>query len=150
MSRVLAIDLRLALAHPLNALGEYGQWLTVVGEAETVARGLDACARLGRVLVQRAAVLRLKGDLNGAMAVGQRALALAAMLGNSTVQMEAFLRLGQVYWAIGDFGQAAELLRQNVEVADWAASTSSTDLRIESQAWLVRTLSETGAFAEGR
>jgi tetratricopeptide (TPR) repeat protein len=84
------------------------------------------------------------------MAAGQQALALAAVLGNSTVQIEASLRLGQVYWAIGDFGQAAELLRQNVEAADWAASTSSTDLRIESQAWLVRTLSETGAFAEGR
>ena len=52
--------------------------------------------------------------------------------------------------AIGDFGRAAELLRRNVEAADRESGTPSTDLRIESRAWLARTLSALGAFAEGR
>jgi len=60
------------------------------------------------------------------------------------------LRLGPIYYAIGDFGQAAELLRQNVEAADQESGTPSTDMRLQSQAWLVRTLSALGAFAEGR
>ena len=37
-----------------------------------------------------------------------------------------------------------------MEAADREAGTPSTDLRIQSQAWLARTLSALGAFAEGR
>jgi tetratricopeptide (TPR) repeat protein len=55
-----------------------------------------------------------------------------------------------VYVAIGDFGRAAELLRQNVEAADRESDRLSTDVRIESRAWLAQTLSEIGTFAEGR
>ena len=64
--------------------------------------------------------------------------------------MQASYRLGQAYYAIGDFGRAAELLRRNVEAADRESGTPSTDLRIQSRAWLARTLSALGAFAEGR
>ena len=52
--------------------------------------------------------------------------------------------------AIGDFGRAAELLRRNVEAADRESGTPSTDVQIQSQAWLARTLGALGAFAEGR
>jgi tetratricopeptide (TPR) repeat protein len=58
--------------------------------------------------------------------------------------------LGQVYLSIGDFGRAAELLRQNVEAADRESGTPSTDWRIQSRAWLADTLRHLGAFAEGR
>ncbi len=84
------------------------------------------------------------------MAAGQQALALAAALGDSALQVQASHRLGQAYYAIGDFGRAAELLRRNVEAADRESGTPSTDLLIESRAWLARTLSALGAFAEGR
>jgi tetratricopeptide (TPR) repeat protein len=85
------------------------------------------------------------------MAAGQQALELAVALGNSALQMAASLSLGQVYYFnLGDFGRAAELLRRNVEAADGEAGTPRTDVRIRSQAWLARTLSALGAFAEGR
>jgi tetratricopeptide (TPR) repeat protein len=64
--------------------------------------------------------------------------------------VQASYRLGQAYYAIGDFGRAAELLRRNVEAADRKSGTPSTDLLIQSRAWLARTLSALGAFAEGR
>ena len=54
------------------------------------------------------------------------------------------------YYAIGDFGQAAELLRQNVEAAAQQSGTPRTDWQIQSRAWLTRTLGALGAFAEGR
>jgi len=54
------------------------------------------------------------------------------------------------YWAIGDFGRATELLRQNVEAVDQESSRDSTDVRIQSQAWLAWCLSDLGASAEGR
>ena len=149
-TRGLAIDLRLALGGALSALGEYGRRLALLGEAEALARALDDRARLGRVLARMADVLRVTGDLDGAMAAGQQALELAAALGDSALQVQASYRLGQAYYAIGDFGRAAELLRRNVEAADRESGTPSTDVRIQSRAWLARTLSALGAFAEGR
>jgi class 3 adenylate cyclase/tetratricopeptide (TPR) repeat protein len=149
-TRVLAIELRLALAPSLNQLGEYGRYLALLGEAEALARVLDDRARLGRVLASMTRVLVITGDHDGAMAVGQQALALAVELGESALQVEASVYLGQAYNAIGDFGRAAELRRRNVEAVDRGSGTPNTALRIWSQAWLARILSALGAFAEGR
>jgi class 3 adenylate cyclase/tetratricopeptide (TPR) repeat protein len=149
-TRVLAIELRLALDRPLGALGEYGRRLALLGEAEALARALDDRAPLGWVLATMARALRVMGDHDGAMAAGRQALALAVELGDSALQGLASHTLGQVYTAIGDFSRAAELLRRNVEAADRESGTPRTDVRIVSQAWLARTLSELGAFAEGR
>ncbi len=149
-TRVLALDLRLALGGALFQLGEYGRWLALLGEAEDLARALDDRARLGRVLAGMARVLRVTGDHDGAMAAGRQALELATELGDSALQLLASLHLGQVYQTIGDFGRAAELLRRNVEAADRGSGTPSTGLRIETRAWLALTLSALGAFAEGR
>jgi tetratricopeptide (TPR) repeat protein len=149
-TRGLAIELRLALGGALHALGEYGQCRALLGEAEALARALDDRARLGRVLAGMASALRITGDSAGAMAAGQQAFELAAALGDSALQGQASLNLGQGYYAIGDFGRAAALLRQNVEAADRESGTPSTDWRILSQAWLARTLGVLGAFAEGR
>ena len=57
-TRGLAIELRLALSHPLHLLGESGRRLALLGEAEALARALDDRARLGRVLAEMAQVLR--------------------------------------------------------------------------------------------
>jgi tetratricopeptide (TPR) repeat protein len=80
----------------------------------------------------------------------EQALELATALGDSALQGQAPMNLGQAYYAIGDFGRAAELLRWSVEAADREPGTPSTDVRIWSQAWLARTLGALGAFAEGR
>jgi class 3 adenylate cyclase/tetratricopeptide (TPR) repeat protein len=146
----LAIELRLALGGALPLLGEYQRCFALVREAEALARARDDRARLGRVLDSMAQVLRLTGDHEGAMAAAQQALALAAALGESALQGQASLHLGQAYYAIGDFGRAAELWRQSMEAADRESGTPRTDVRIVSQAWLARTLSDLGAFAEGR
>jgi tetratricopeptide (TPR) repeat protein len=82
-----------------------------IGAAETLARALDDRARLGRVLATMADVFRLTGDPDGAIAAGQQALDLAAALGESALQEQASLRLGRVYYALGDFVRVAELLR---------------------------------------
>jgi tetratricopeptide (TPR) repeat protein len=149
-TRGLAIELRCALGGTLGVLGEPGRHLALLGEAEALARALDDRARLGRVLAQMTGVLRATGDLDGALAAGQQALALAAELAESVLQAEASHNLGQVYYSIGDFGRAAELLRRNVEATDSESGAPRTDQRIRSQARLAQTLSTLGAFAEGR
>ena len=149
-TRVLAIDIRLALGDALTQLGEHGRRLVLLGEAEALARGLDNRARLGWVLASMALALMITGDPDGAMAASRQALDLAVALGDGALQARASLYLGLVYWYIGDFGQAAELLRRNVETADRESGTPSTDVRIQSQACLARTLGALGVFTEGR
>jgi tetratricopeptide (TPR) repeat protein len=149
-TRVLAIELRIALGGPLVALGEHRRRLALLGEAEVLARALDDRARLGRVLAGMTSSLWQTGDPDGAIAVGRQALDLAVELGDSALQVQASHYLGEVYYAIGNFGRAAELLRRNVEAADRESGTPNTDWRLRSQAWLARTLSALGAFAEGR
>jgi tetratricopeptide (TPR) repeat protein len=149
-TRMLALDLRLALDGPLAALGECGRCLVLLGEAAALARALDNWARLGRVLARMALVLRTTGDSDGAIAAGQQALELATALGESALQEQASHTLGQAYNAIGDFGRAAELWRRNVKAADRESGGPSTDVRIQSRAWLARTLGHLGAFTEGQ
>jgi len=149
-TRVLALDLRLALVRPLNSLGEPERRLALLGEAEALARALDDRARLGRVLLWVATVHRQTGDPDGAIAAGQQALALAAALGDSDLQGRASQTLGMTYFGLGDFGRAAELLRRSVEEAAQQSGTRGTYQQIQPQAWLTRTLGALGAFAEGR
>jgi tetratricopeptide (TPR) repeat protein len=149
-TRVRAIDLRLAVEGPLTVLGEHGRRRSLLGEAEALARTLADRARLGRVLARMAHVLRITGDHDGAIVAGRQGLELGVELGDSALQMRASYTLGQAYYASGDFSRAAELLRRNVEAAERKSSAPSADMRILSQAWLARTLSELGAFAEGR
>jgi tetratricopeptide (TPR) repeat protein len=149
-TQALAIEIRLALGDVLTQLGEHGRRLTLLSEAEVLARALDDRARLGWVLADMALALRITGDPDGAMAAGRQTLELAAEFGDSTLQGQASLDLGQTYYAIGDFGRAAELLRRNVDAADGQSGTPSTNVRIFSQALLARTLGALGAFAEGR
>jgi class 3 adenylate cyclase/tetratricopeptide (TPR) repeat protein len=147
---ILAIDLRLALARPVRALGEHRRRLALLDEARAIAMALDDQARLGRVLAGMALVCRAIGDLDNAITAGQQALDLAMSLNDSVLQWEASLHLGQAYCVTGDFGRAVELLRRNVEAPDHDLDTFRTDLRIESQAWLATVSSALGTFAEGR
>jgi tetratricopeptide (TPR) repeat protein len=149
-TRVLAIELRLALGGQLNQLGEYGPYLALLGEAEALARAFNDRDRLGWVLARRAQVLGTMGDLDSAMAAGRQALELAVELGESALQVQATHRLGQAYYAVGDFSRAAELLWRDVEATARGSGTPSTGLRIWSHAWLALTLGAFGAFAEGR
>jgi tetratricopeptide (TPR) repeat protein len=149
-TRVLAIEIRLALAGALQTQGEYGRYRALLGEAAPLARALDDRARLGWVLASIASVLWITGDHDGAMVAGQQALVLAATLGESALQAQASLTLRLVYHTVGNFGGAAELLRRSMEVADREAGTPRTDVRIRSRAFLARTLGALGAFAEGQ
>jgi hypothetical protein len=106
-----------------------------LGEAKTLARRLDDGVRLGHVLARMTNVLRITGDLDGAIATGQQALTLAAQLGERALQMQASYHLGQAYYSIGDFGRRPSW-RQNVEVADRTSDRPSIDVRLQSRAFL--------------
>ena len=149
-TRVLALEVRLAMDGPLSALGEHGRRLALLGEAEGLARALDDRARLGWVLARMTKVLWQMGDHDSAMAAGQQALELAVELGDSALQVQASHSWGwHTVPSATSTGQPS-CYRRNVEAADRESGTSSTDLRLRSRAWLARTLSDLGSFAEGR
>ena len=137
--------MRAAAAHRGQSLLSRGERAGAGGDQSPGRR-----AGLGRILAPMAHVRRLTGDADGAIAAGQKAFALAAALGDSALQAQASYELGQAYHLIGDFGRAVELLQRSLEVADRESGRLGTDLRIESRAWLARTLGMLGAFAEGR
>jgi tetratricopeptide (TPR) repeat protein len=149
-TRVLAFEIRLALGDPLRALAEHGRWLALLGEAEALARELGDRVRLGRVLADMTIVLGITGDHDSAMAAGRQAVALADEMSENALQALASYNLAQTYVAIGNFGQAAELLRRSIEAADRESGPLSTDLRIGGRAWLARILGALGDFAEGQ
>jgi len=84
------------------------------------------------------------------MAASRQAIDLAVALCDRALQAHASSILANTYYAIGDFGRAAELLRRNVEAIDGQSGAPSIDVRPQSQALLARTLGALGAFAEGR
>jgi tetratricopeptide (TPR) repeat protein len=147
---VLAIEVHHRIGDVLSLVGEHARSLALLGEAAARARQLDDRARLGGVLSTMVTVRIIVGDVEGALAAGQEALELAAMLKDPALHVHASYRLGQLYASIGGYRRAAEVLRGNV--AALARSTPS-DMRlwcIKSQAWLAEVLGMLGEFAEGR
>jgi len=160
-----AIDLRLDLRHALFPLGEFGSMLVHLRDAETLAKALDDQRRLGRVTSYMTQNFRawgianlqcLMGDHERAVTSGQRTLVMATATEDFARQVMAHYLLGEAYYALGDYQQAADFMRRNVE------SLAGGRLRerfsrlgfaglpsVFSRAYLVRCSAELGEFAEG-
>ena len=149
-TRELAIDLRLDLTGPaaLLNLSEHERALTLLREAEALARVHDDQARLARVLGLVSYMLRMRAEFAGAIAASQEALALATARGDLVLQADASFFLAVGYCSIGDYGQAAALFRRNVEALE--PGMVSSHRQIASRTWLTFSLSQLGQFAEGR
>jgi tetratricopeptide (TPR) repeat protein len=147
-----AIDLRFEMRSALMRLVEYGRIFELMCAAEPLAQELDDPLRLGRIYAEMAACFRMRGEPDRAVAVGQRALALAARLEESSLQVQVNFTLGQVYYTVGDYWRAVEILTQNV-------TTLQAELLYErfgglarplaSRGWLNFCRAELGAFTEG-
>jgi tetratricopeptide (TPR) repeat protein len=148
-----AIDLRFDLRRALWPLGEFGQMLDYLREAETLAKALDDQPRLGRISAYMCRYFREMGDHDGAVESGQHALVVAETLGDVALQVMAQHYLGGAYHALGDHRRALGFLRRNVESLAGDLIRERFGLAalpaVLSRAWLVRCLAELGAFPEG-
>jgi tetratricopeptide (TPR) repeat protein len=148
-----AIDLRLELRYPLVMLGEFERCLQYLREAETLAERLDDHHRLGRIFAYMTYYFWNTGDLDRAIEVGHRAVAIATTLADVALQGRANHALGHAYHAIGDYRRALDCFRWNVESFKDAESQAHLDLTglpvMTISAWMVWCLAEMGAFAEG-
>jgi tetratricopeptide (TPR) repeat protein len=148
-----AIDLRLELRNAFLPLGEHGRIFDRLREAENLAHMLDDRQRLGQVCVYMTEYFRMMNDLDHAIQSGQRALALATAHGDVGLQVMANYYMGSVYYDLGDY-------RRAMDVLGWNVSSLAGDLIRErfgmtglpsvlSRVFLSWSLAELGAFAEG-
>jgi tetratricopeptide (TPR) repeat protein len=151
-----AIDVRCELRTALMPLNERGRILALLREAEALAQALDDQPRLGRVSVLITHYLWNGGDLDHALTSGHRVLDLATTLRDVRLQVMAYFVLGEVYYSLGDYRRAVDMLRRNVEALDHAGSQDRFGepalgpglQSVASRRWLIQALADVGAFAE--
>ena len=148
-----AIDVRFGLRQALTPRLEYGRLLTYLREAEVLAEALGDQHRLGWGAAYMIDCFGATGDLQRAVAVGQRALALAGTLKDAALQVVTHLFLGRVYHRLGDYPQAIDLLRQNLVPLEGALLWEHFGLpglpSVMSRTHLALCIAELGAFTEG-
>jgi tetratricopeptide (TPR) repeat protein len=149
-----AIDLRLALRNVLWTLGDLDRLFVTLQEAAELAEALGDDHRLGWVSVYLLAHFAQVGDPERALAVGQRALAIATTLRERGLTVVAQHYLGGVYRSLGDYRRAVECYQTNVAYLDGGLLQEHLGLpglaAVFSRSHLVIALAECGAFAEGR
>jgi tetratricopeptide (TPR) repeat protein len=93
------------------------------------------------------------GDYDSALVAGQRAYTLAAALGEISLQVVARALLGPIYYDLGHFHQAREILEENVVHLTGKQCYERFGLPCVAAVWsrvyLVMSLTQVGAFAEG-
>jgi class 3 adenylate cyclase/tetratricopeptide (TPR) repeat protein len=156
-TRMHAIALRVDLRHTLVRLGEWEaqqRLLDVLCEAERLAEALGARQQLSQITSYIADHLQWMGDYDRALTAGQRALALAMALGDAALQGLANAELGPIYYHLGDYRRAQEVLGRSVAtLADERCQERLghvTLLSVHPHAWLLICLAQVGAFADGR
>jgi tetratricopeptide (TPR) repeat protein len=92
------------------------------------------------------------GNQEHAIESGQRALALNESLGDFTLQVQTNFRLGQAFFALGDYRQASSFLTRNVDLLTGYLLPERFGLAglasVLSRYSLACALAEQGAFAE--
>ncbi|MCI0528068.1 MAG: tetratricopeptide repeat protein, partial [Nitrospira sp.] len=148
-----AIDLRFNLRNALLPLREFERILDSLREAETLANTLDDQRRLGWVSGYMTHYFLFMGNSDRAIESGQRALAIVTTFQDFALQTLTNIMLGQVYYSLGNYPQAMNFLRKNVESLQGDLIYERFNLTflpfVVSRARLISCLAEVGEFAEG-
>jgi tetratricopeptide (TPR) repeat protein len=148
-----AIDLRFDLRNALFVLGDHGRILEHLRQAELLAQALGDQRRLGWIFSYLTRHLLPTAGYDRAIASGERALAIAVAVGDFGLQVATQCLLGQAYYFLGNLHRARDILGNNVVSLDGELLGEPFGLPVPasvySRTWLVASLAEVGAFAEG-
>jgi class 3 adenylate cyclase/tetratricopeptide (TPR) repeat protein len=150
-----AVTLRLNLRDALWSLGQVSKIRDQLVEAEAIAQQLGDQRALGRVACYRCHYFWAVGDFNAALEAGQRALEIAASMGDVPLRAETELYQGIVVLAQGDNERATQILQrtllelEGLLVGRSSTANRATVLRLLVRCFLTRSLAELGRFEEG-
>jgi class 3 adenylate cyclase/tetratricopeptide (TPR) repeat protein len=113
-----AVDLRFELRTALIQLAEFARVLQNVREAEALAKALNDPRRLGQALVYLCASFYFGGQLDQAVAAGERALVQGEELQDIGIQLHAHRLLGMTYVARTDYRRAVECLSRSLALLE--------------------------------
>jgi tetratricopeptide (TPR) repeat protein len=149
-TKVQGIDLRLDARAALAPLGQYGQILDRMREAETLAREIGDRRRLGLVVADIGARLRNFGEHARALEASRQALDIARELEDADLAIEATYRLAQAHFAVGALVEASALFQDVAQslTDDRRASALPPFFAAWPRAWLALTLAHLGRFTE--
>jgi tetratricopeptide (TPR) repeat protein len=147
-----AFDVRLELRPVLNNLGEVRQTRERLREAEAFAGKLNDDHRRGRGLAMMTNIHSLLGELDEALAVGSRALAIARVLGDRELGILAMTYLAHAHYHRGQYEQVVEHTTDNLAALPvdlvYEHFGLAAPASIYNRFYLVTSLGELGRFAE--
>jgi DNA-binding SARP family transcriptional activator len=145
-----AIDLRLDLRDWLLALDDHRRIRTCLEEAEALARTLDDRRRLGRIWGDMAHYFREMGEPDQTVAYARRTWETAEALSDDGLRALARFYGGQGHHALGNYRQAVELFRGNVESLTGARMVERLAgpalVPLVSRVWMASALADIGEF----
>ena len=146
-----AIDLRFELRSALMVLGEFPRTLTVLREAQDLAKALGDTRRLGWAAGYLSNLLWEMGEQDEAIGHGQDALDVATRLDDTALKYLALRYLGRCYHAIGQYRQGVEMFHRalaSVEPAPTAPPGLPNPSVNSSRHFAALCLMKLGAFPE--
>ena len=149
-------DVRIELRQSLYPMGRFADLLRHLREAERIAEKLGDRPRLARVAAYISNHAWITGNLDQALAFGQRALTLAEAIPSAGLAIEANFRIGQVHWSLGRHREALSFFErcgtaaEPPEGARYAGSGWPTEFALAelSLYYLAAPLTELGRFEE--
>jgi len=146
------LEIRLDLRIVLNQIGEVRQALVRLREAEALADRLNADRQRGRVSATLTNLHSLLGELDEALASGNRALEIAGTLGDLRLRIVSTTYLEQAHYFRGDYQRVVELATDNLAAlpAEWVYEDFGANAppAVRDRCWLVLSLIQLGRFAE--
>ncbi|PYM41649.1 MAG: hypothetical protein DME16_24740, partial [Candidatus Rokuibacteriota bacterium] len=151
-NKELAIDLCFGLRNALTPLGQAERTLEHLREAEKLARLLGDERRLGRVLSFTANCLYIMADYEGAIEASEQARQHAKSLEDFPLSVAAGMYLGRASAGLGDYGRAADVLREIAESLSGERTSDYLGLpvlpAVFARSHLILALAELGEFDE--
>jgi DNA-binding SARP family transcriptional activator/tetratricopeptide (TPR) repeat protein len=146
------LEIRLELRLVLNQLGEVRPALERLREAEALAERLNDERERGRVSATATNLHSLLGELDDALRTGNRALEIAARLGDTRLCFLANTYLEQAHYFRGEYERVVELATKSLAAlpAEWVYEYfgATAPPSVNDRCWLVASLAQLGRFAE--
>ncbi len=153
-SMAAAIDVRLLKYAAQYPLGQPQSLLEILAEADHIAVELKDPNRLSKVLSSQTYVLASDGQVDAAIAVGQRNIEIISEKDDVNSFCNGKLMLARALYAAGRYAEVVhhakdvmDLVGENVELGKRSAALLSHT--INARAWLILTHAERGEFQQG-